>query len=119
MYICLYVNYPLFLSDFNENLIFFTDFLKILRYKISLEKSIQLEPGCSMQTDMMKLIVTFHNFVNVPTNVLDKIFKENQHVLCSIDLFPKIMPFMGQVEKYGTSRQATDDNIIQHIEDPR
>jgi hypothetical protein len=42
------------------------------------KKSIQLQPGCSMQTDMMQLTVIFHNFVNAPTNVSGKICKENQ-----------------------------------------
>jgi len=56
------------------------DFQKILKYKISL-KSIQWEPSWIKwtdgwadrhtwrQTDMMKTIITFCNFVNVPTKV--------------------------------------------------
>jgi len=34
MYIGLHVNYPWFLSDFNETLIFWTHLWKILKYKI-------------------------------------------------------------------------------------
>jgi hypothetical protein len=33
--IVLHVNNPLFLSDFNETLIVSTDFLKIIKYKLS------------------------------------------------------------------------------------
>ena len=61
------------LADFNETWIFLTDFLKILKYQISW-KFIQWEPSSSIQmdgqTDMMKLIVAYHNFVNVPKNTL-------------------------------------------------
>jgi hypothetical protein len=50
---------------------FASDFLNILKYKISWLKSIQWESSCTMQmdgwTDMMKLIVTFQNFANAPT----------------------------------------------------
>jgi len=50
MFIGLHVKYPLFLSDFKENLIFSTDFQKILKYQISW-KSIQWEQSCTMQMD--------------------------------------------------------------------
>jgi hypothetical protein len=46
-----HVKYPLFLSDFDETLIFSTDFReKTLKYQISLI-SVQCEPSCSMRTD--------------------------------------------------------------------
>jgi hypothetical protein len=35
MYTAFRVNYPLFLSNFNQTLIFFTDFRKILKCQIS------------------------------------------------------------------------------------
>jgi len=46
MYIGLRVKYPLFLSDFNWTWIFWTDYPRILNYKISCGSH-----GCSMRTD--------------------------------------------------------------------
>jgi hypothetical protein len=43
------------------------------------------------------------------TKVVEKI---KTHVLCSITSFRKLCRLWDNVEKYGTARQATDDNII-------
>jgi len=59
------VQYLLFLSDFNENWIFWTDLPKIRKYQISW-KSFQWESSCSMQTDMTKLTVAFRSFADAP-----------------------------------------------------
>jgi hypothetical protein len=68
MYIGLHGKCPLFLSDFKENLIFSTDFLKILKYQIS-RKTIKLERGsmradvrAEVQIDKTKRIVAVRNF---------------------------------------------------------
>ena len=50
MCITLHVKCPLLLSDFNETRIFWTDFLKMLKYQISW-KSVQWKPSCSMRAD--------------------------------------------------------------------
>jgi hypothetical protein len=49
-------------------------------------------------------------------NVANKSSRENQntHFIFS-NVFPKVVPFMRYVEKYGTAVQATDDNIIQRM----
>jgi hypothetical protein len=46
-------------------------------------------------------------------NVSDKSCRENQNTHFMFNnVFPKILPLWDNVEKYGTARQATDDNII-------
>jgi hypothetical protein len=71
--VCLHVKYPLFLSDFNENWIFSTDFgKKTFEYRISW-KFFQWESSCSVRTDcrtyMTKLIVAYRNFATASKNV--------------------------------------------------
>jgi hypothetical protein len=46
------------------------------------------------------------------TKVVDKI---KTHILCSIIFFRKSCCLWFNVEKYGTDRQATDDNIIRRM----
>jgi len=64
-----HVKYPLFLLYFKETWTFSRDFWSIHKYQISWH-SIQLELSCSMptigHTDVTKLTVAFHNFVNAP-----------------------------------------------------
>ena len=44
------------------------------------------------------------------TEVIEKI---KTHILCSISFFPpKVWRLWDNVEKYGRTRQATDDNIV-------
>jgi len=64
---------PVILVTFYRNLNFLERFSKkIPKYKIS-RKSVRWEPSSSMQTDrwtdVMELIVDFHNFANTPKNV--------------------------------------------------
>ena len=76
MFIGIHVKYPLFLSDFNKILHFLTDFLENSVISNLNAKSIRWKPSCSMwmdgQAGMAKLIVTFHNFANMPNNRTDE-----------------------------------------------
>jgi hypothetical protein len=83
-----HVQYPLFLSDFNESWIFWAYLRKILKYPISLKSKLFHADG---QTDMTLLTVAFCNFPNVPKNCQIKIFatpatKLCQWWICSISL---------------------------------
>jgi len=69
MYKGLHVTLPLLLSHFNEGWIFSTDYLKLLKCKISW-KFVQCEPRCFWRTEgqieMTNLIAVFRNFANAP-----------------------------------------------------
>ena len=47
-------------------------------------------------------------------NISDKICTENQNItfLFNIFFFPENLPFLDNVEEYGTPWQAIDDNIV-------
>jgi hypothetical protein len=49
---------------------------------------------------------------NVSDRVVEKI---KTHILCSITYFRKSCRLWDNVEKYGTARQTTDDNIIRRM----
>ena len=70
----LQVKYRLFLSDFNETWIFFTDFRNISKYKTSW-KCVQWEPSCSMRTDRhtTKLRIALENFANASKTAVPEI----------------------------------------------
>ena len=72
-YTALYVNFPLFWSDFKESLIFSTDFSKKysnIKFHAN-PSSGRRTVACRRtdgRTDMTKLIVAFRNFAKVPKN---------------------------------------------------
>jgi len=74
MYIGLHVKYLLVLSYLNKTSIFWTHFRKILKLLHFTEilprgaESFHPDGQTGRQTDMTKLIVVFHNFVNAPEN---------------------------------------------------
>jgi hypothetical protein len=63
---------PLFLSDFNETRIFWTDFRKTLKISYFMKKFpvgaelFHAERRADRPTEMTKLIVSFRNFANAP-----------------------------------------------------
>jgi len=71
MYVGLHVTYPLFLSHFNEVLIFQTNFFKNTQIS-NFTKIIPVQAKLfhvgrqADKTDMMKLTATFCKFVNAP-----------------------------------------------------
>jgi hypothetical protein len=71
MYIGIQVQYPLFLSDFNK-IIFFDRFSKNIEISIFLKicpvgaELFHADGQMDRQTDMTKLTVVFHSFVNMP-----------------------------------------------------
>jgi hypothetical protein len=69
MYMALHVKYPLSFSNFYKTSIFSTDVRKIPKHQISWKFTLW-QPSCSMQTDVMRLIITFHSFANMPSYVL-------------------------------------------------
>jgi hypothetical protein len=94
MWIGIHVKYPLFLSNFNESLIFLTDCQKNTR----LSNFIKIRPVAAKlfqadrQTDIMKLIIAFHNFANMPRNRKQHfltliIFVSNDHSVL-LSMFP-------------------------------
>jgi hypothetical protein len=74
MYASVHVKCPLFLSDFNETWIFWTDIRKTLKYRISW-KSVGWKPRCSMPTDAQmdrhdENNSHFLKFANAPRNLI-------------------------------------------------
>jgi len=68
MYIGLHVKYPLLLSDFNETLIFSSDFQRTSNIKFHENpccgNRVALCGRTDRRTDMTKLTVAFRNFAN-------------------------------------------------------
>jgi hypothetical protein len=49
---------------------------------------------------------------SISDNFVDKI---KTHILCPSKFLPKIVPLKGNMEKYGRTRQAADDNITRRM----
>ena len=73
MYTGFHIKYPLFLSDLNENCIFWTGFRIILKYKSSWTQSSDRRLVSCGRTnrwrDFTKPVVAFHNFAKAPKHL--------------------------------------------------
>ena len=58
------------------------------------------------------ILLNFRRMRNVSDKIIEKI---KTRILCSISFSPKIVPLSDNVEKYGTARQAIDDNVIRRM----
>jgi hypothetical protein len=74
MWIDVYLSYTLFLPEFNETLIFSTDFQKNSQISNFMKicpveaELLQADGRTDGQTDMMKLIFAFRKFAKAPKN---------------------------------------------------
>jgi hypothetical protein len=60
-------------------------------------------------------MIISHSVLLRMRNTLDRSYRENQNTHLTFNkFFPKIMPLMNNVEKYGRAKQATEDNTIHH-----
>jgi hypothetical protein len=111
MWKCLHVKYPLFLSDFNENWIFSTDFEKGSNIKFHLIRSVGAELfHTDRLTDMTRLTVAFHNFANAPKNNFQHVTKSKGKRDCT---FALILVFARQLcvtATYTTLTTYNDNN---------
>jgi hypothetical protein len=61
-------------------------------------------------------MVVCRSFLRRMRNVSDQSLWENQkHILCAITYFRKCCRIWGNVEKYGGTKQITDDNMIRRM----
>jgi hypothetical protein len=81
-YLGLHVKYSLFVSDFNENWIFSTDFLKIHKYQISWNPCSWSRLVPFGLTDLRSLIVTFRKFANAHKMLSDIVLLKSYEVWC-------------------------------------
>jgi hypothetical protein len=102
IYIDLYVQYPLFWSDFNKTLIFSTDFRKLLKHQISW-KSVQAGRRKDGQTDVMKLIVTLRNFANAWSKDSDPTAQSTLSVLTENQSLNSVGKYRVFLEPYETN----------------
>ena len=80
--------------------------------KIRPEKWSATEIWHSMQRHTNLHLSQFLEWEIFQRNVVEKI---NTHVVCSINFSHKSCRLWDNVKKYGTTRQATDNNIIRHM----
>jgi hypothetical protein len=100
MYVCLHVTYPLFFSDFNEDLIVSTESRKYskVQFNEDPEGTVKADGRTGRRTDMTQLIVAFLSTANAPKSFTSHLAIPRSYTervpsslgSCSVILFPLI-----------------------------
>jgi hypothetical protein len=90
-------------------------YLKIFRKSVvKLQVSLKSDTNNgTLHKDPCIFMIISREILLIMRNVSDKSYRENQNThFMFVNFFPKSCRLWDNVEKYGTARQATDDNII-------
>jgi hypothetical protein len=101
------------LDEFSLNLIF--EYFSKICGKNSSALKCDKHNG-TIHEDLCAFMITSRWILLRMRNVSDKICRENENTHFMFNnLSQKVVPFMSYVEKYGSARQATDDNITRSM----
>jgi hypothetical protein len=66
---------------------------------------------CTLHENMYTFKIVSRRFLLRMRNVSDEVVEKIKTNILRSVTFPKIVPLWNNVEKYGTAREATDDNM--------
>ena len=70
----------------------------------------------TLHEDLCTVLIVSHRILLIMRNVSDKTVDKPKHVLCSVTFFfRRSYRLWGNAEKYGKTRQVTDDNTIRRM----